>query len=134
VKMWSGRFREPLDPAFERWQRSFPFDRRLLKYELQASGAYARALRKVGVLSTEELASIEAGLDQIAEKALTSPNFLNDDEAEDVHHLLRNTSPLSSAMSALNFTAGVAATNRLRLTCGFTCARALTNFAHLWRN
>jgi argininosuccinate lyase len=88
VKMWSGRFREPLDPAFERWQRSFPFDRRLLKYELQASGAYARALRKVGVLSTEELASIEAGLDQIAEKALTSPNFLNDDEAEDVHHFV----------------------------------------------
>jgi len=28
--MWSGRFREPLDPAFESWQRSFPFDVRLL--------------------------------------------------------------------------------------------------------
>jgi argininosuccinate lyase len=88
VKMWSGRFREPLDPAFERWQRSFPFDRRLLKHELQASCAYARAVRKVGVLSAEELASIESGLDHIAEKALTSPAFLNDDEAEDVHHFV----------------------------------------------
>ena len=29
MKMWSGRFRQPLDPDFERWQRSFSFDRRL---------------------------------------------------------------------------------------------------------
>ncbi len=26
TKMWSGRFREPLNPTFESWQRSFPFD------------------------------------------------------------------------------------------------------------
>ncbi len=44
MKMWSGRFRQPLDPQFERWQRSFDFDRRLLRYELAASGAHARAL------------------------------------------------------------------------------------------
>ena len=30
AKMWSGRFREPLDRTFEQWQRSFPFDWRLL--------------------------------------------------------------------------------------------------------
>jgi len=55
---------------------------------VQASRAYAHALRKIGVLSTEELASIELGLDQIAEKALVSPDFLNDDDAEDVHHFV----------------------------------------------
>jgi argininosuccinate lyase len=86
--MWSGRFREPLDPAFERWQRSFPFDQRLLKYELQASRVYARALKKNGALSSDEFASISSGLDQIAEKALVSAAFLNDDEAEDVHHFV----------------------------------------------
>ena len=26
MKMWSGRFRQPLDSEFERWQRSFSFD------------------------------------------------------------------------------------------------------------
>ena len=31
MKMWSGRFRQPLDPEFERWQRSFRFDRGLLR-------------------------------------------------------------------------------------------------------
>lgn len=88
MKMWSGRFRQSLDPEFERWQRSFPFDRRLLKYEVEASRAYARALRKVGGLSAEELASILFGLDQIAEKAAASASFLEDDQAEDVHHFV----------------------------------------------
>jgi argininosuccinate lyase len=88
MKMWSGRFRDPLDPAFERWQRSFPFDQRLLRHELQASRVYARALKKADVLSLEELASIESGLDRIAERALIEPDFLNNYEAEDVHHFV----------------------------------------------
>ena len=29
-KMWSGRFREPLNRTFGKWQRNFPFDWRLL--------------------------------------------------------------------------------------------------------
>lgn len=88
MKMWSGRFRQPLDPDFERWQRSFGFDRRLLTYELAASGAHARALKNAGVLSADELISILLGLKQIGERAASSPEFLNDDEAEDVHHFV----------------------------------------------
>lgn len=87
MKMWSGRFRQPLDPQFERWQRSFDFDRRLLQYELAASGAHARALKNAGVLSSEELISILQGLDKIAELSV-SPAFLDDSEAEDVHHFV----------------------------------------------
>jgi len=87
MKMWSGRFRQSLDPAFESWQRSFDFDRRLLKYEIQASAAHARALKKAGVLSADELISVLQGLEQIGEKA-ASPQFLDDPEAEDVHHFV----------------------------------------------
>jgi len=87
MKMWSGRFRQSLDPAFESWQRSFEFDRRLLKYEIQASAAHARALKKVGVLSADELISVLQGLQQIGEKA-ASPQFLDDPEAEDIHHFV----------------------------------------------
>jgi len=86
--MWSGRFRQPLDPEFERWQRSFPFDRRLLPYELEASRAHAHALEQAGVLSSEELSEIERGLVEIGKKALADPSFLTDDEAEDVHHFV----------------------------------------------
>jgi argininosuccinate lyase len=88
MKMWSGRFRQALDPDFERWQRSFSFDRRLLRYELAASGAHARALKNAGVLSADELISILQGLEQIGERAAASPSFLDDDEAEDVHHFV----------------------------------------------
>jgi len=88
MKMWSGRFRQPLDAEFERWQRSFGFDRRLLHYELAASSAHARALKNAGVLSSEELISILQGLEQIGEQAAASPVFLEDAEAEDVHHFV----------------------------------------------
>jgi argininosuccinate lyase len=88
MKMWSGRFRQPLDADFERWQRSFEFDRRLLREELTASRAHAGALKNAGVLSSGELIAILQGLDQIAEKAASSPAFLEDSEAEDVHHFV----------------------------------------------
>jgi argininosuccinate lyase len=87
MKMWAGRFRQPLDPSFERWQRSFEFDRRLLKYEIAASRAHARALKNAVIVSSDELICILQGLDQIAEQA-SSPTFLDDDEAEDVHHFV----------------------------------------------
>ena len=88
MKMWSGRFRQALDPQFERWQRSFDFDRRLLSYELAASGAHARALKNAGVLSADELISILEGLQQIGEMAAASKGLVEDDEAEDVHHFV----------------------------------------------
>ncbi len=88
MKMWSGRFRAPLDPAFEQWQRSFEFDCRLLECELEASAAHARALSRAGMLSPEELEAVLGGLDQIGEQAAESAEFLNDAEAEDVHHFV----------------------------------------------
>ena len=88
MKMWAGRFQQPLDPEFERWQRSFDFDRRLLKYELAASRAHARALKNAGILTSTELGEILHGLEKIGEIAGASPEFLKDDEAEDVHHFV----------------------------------------------
>jgi len=88
MKMWSGRFRQPLDPDFERWQRSFDFDRRLLREELAASAAHASAIKNAGILSSSELITILQGLKTIGEKAAATPAFLDDTEAEDVHHFV----------------------------------------------
>jgi argininosuccinate lyase len=88
VKMWSGRFRQPLDARFEEWQRSFPFDQKLLPYELAASRAHAKMLRAAGVLTAEELDLIVSGLQEIKESAARQPGFLDDPEAEDVHHFV----------------------------------------------
>jgi argininosuccinate lyase len=88
MKMWSGRFRQPLNSEFERWQRSFGFDRRLLQYELAASAAHAAALKDGGILSANELISILQGLEQIGKQSAGSLAFFEDDEAEDVHHFV----------------------------------------------
>ena len=82
MKMWAGRFRQPLDPEFERWQRSFPFDRQLLAEEVAASKAHARALKQAGVLSAAEFVSVIGALEQVASGAT------EDESAEDVHHFV----------------------------------------------
>jgi argininosuccinate lyase len=63
--MWSGRFREPLDRTFEQWQRSFPFDWRLLPQEVAASAAHARTIAAAGILTDDELAKTLKGLEAV---------------------------------------------------------------------
>ena len=72
-KMWAGRFREPLDPAFDQWQRSFSFDRRLLPDEVAASRAWASALGLAGVFSSEEVKAVRDVLLLIEQKAAEDP-------------------------------------------------------------
>jgi argininosuccinate lyase len=83
TKMWSGRFRSPADPRFESWQRSLPFDLRLLPQELAASKAHARAIAAAGILTPAELETTLRGLDAVAATPLPDPATT---EAEDVHH------------------------------------------------
>jgi len=84
--MWGGRFERPPDESFYKFQRSFPFDRRLLPYELAVDRAWARALEGVGVLTTAEVREIGAALDEIAERAIADLAWLDNSPAEDVHH------------------------------------------------
>jgi argininosuccinate lyase len=101
--MWSGRFRQPLDPEFEQWQRSFPFDQRLIQEDILASRAHAKALLAAGVLSGDEYATMIGGLESLA---LTAQGFLNDDEAEDVHHFVEKQLQQIIGETALKLHAG----------------------------
>jgi len=91
VKMWAGRFREPLDPEFEAWQRSIVFDWRLLAQEVAASKAHASAISAAGVLTRDETAVLRGALDSIAtEYASEAGKALVRDHAsaEDIHHFV----------------------------------------------
>jgi argininosuccinate lyase len=88
VKMWSGRFRQSLDPHFEEWQRSFPFDQKLLNFELAASGAHAQALKAAGILTPAEFGLIVSALDEIGRTSEQQAGYFDDPEAEDVHHFV----------------------------------------------
>ncbi len=85
--MWEGRFSAPTDPEFDAWQRSFPFDWRLLRHELAASRAHALALGDAGMLTPAEGEAIRHALDAIdAEYGnVVAPK---DEGAEDVHHFV----------------------------------------------
>jgi argininosuccinate lyase len=90
-KMWSGRFREPLDAEFEAWQRSIIFDWRLLEEEIAASKAHASALCAAKILTADETATLRSALDAIAaEHASEAGKALVRDHAtaEDIHHFV----------------------------------------------
>jgi len=91
VKMWSGRFREPLDAEFESWQRSIVFDWRLLDEEIAASKAHASALFAAKILTKDETTKLRAALDAIgAEHASEAGKAQVRDHAtaEDIHHFV----------------------------------------------
>ncbi len=87
-KMWSGRFREPLDPAFERWQASFSFDCRLLPDEIAASRAYAKALARAGIFTADELQAVLGGLETIEKRSAADPRAPENADIEDVHQFV----------------------------------------------
>lgn len=89
MKMWSGRFREPLDPFFDQWQRSIRFDWRLLPDEIAASRAHALALEAAGVLTAGEASQIRVALSEILSDYATNPEEISAHrEAEDIHHFV----------------------------------------------
>src|SRR6201993_4956299 len=91
VKMWSGRFREPLEAEFEKWQRSIIFDWRLLPQEVAASKAHASALNAAGILTEAETSELRAALDAIAAAHASEAGkaMVRDPAvAEDIHHFV----------------------------------------------
>ncbi|HEY1803445.1 MAG TPA: argininosuccinate lyase [Terracidiphilus sp.] len=90
-KMWSGRFREPLDAEFEAWQRSIVFDWQLLDEEVAASKAHASALSAAGILSKAESMELRTALDQISAYFATpagKTRVRDHATAEDIHHFV----------------------------------------------
>jgi argininosuccinate lyase len=85
LKLWGGRFKGETDATFARLNRSFSFDRRLIRVDIQGSLAHARALLEAGVLSEEEFYRIESGLNRILERSADEPGYLDSRDAEDVH-------------------------------------------------
>jgi argininosuccinate lyase len=83
-KPWSERFSAPVDERVKRFTASVFFDRRLAKYDIQASLAHARMLAAQRILPRRDLAAIARGLSRIS-KEIESGRFRWSLDAEDVH-------------------------------------------------
>jgi argininosuccinate lyase len=102
-KMWGGRFERGPDASFYEFERSWPFDRRLLPFELALDRAWARAIAAAGILTHDEGQQIVAALDDIEMRAKSDAAWLDRSKAEDVHHfaetaLIEKLGPLGAKL------------------------------------
>ena len=67
-----------MDEAFERFNRSFPIDQRLILEDIEGSLAYAEALESIAVLTPPELKQIVNGLNQLKDRVKKAPSFLEE--------------------------------------------------------
>jgi argininosuccinate lyase len=84
MKLWGGNYEAGPDAVFWELNRSFPFDRRLVREEIAASRAWVRALGRCGAIREDEAATLERGLDEVLAKTDADPSYL-DADVEDVH-------------------------------------------------
>src|SRR5881275_613372 len=83
-KLWSGRFKEPVDERVKRFTASVEFDRRLAKQDIAGSLAHARMLAATGIITKRDLTAIERGLARIR-REIDAGSFAWSLDAEDVH-------------------------------------------------
>lgn len=81
---WSGRFAEPVAELVKRYTASVGFDQKLALFDIQGSLAHAAMLSHCDIISTQDLADIQHGLEQIKNEVLTD-NFIWSLDLEDVH-------------------------------------------------
>ena len=81
---WSGRFSEPVSEIVKRYTASIPFDYRLAEFDIQGSLAHAAMLHHVGVLSKEDLDSIQRGMAELLVE-IRAGGFNWSLDREDVH-------------------------------------------------
>ncbi|HZH07155.1 MAG TPA: argininosuccinate lyase [Lautropia sp.] len=83
-KAWSARFAEPVAELVMRYTASVDFDQRLAAADIRGSLAHADMLAHVGVLSAEDLKSIQDGF-QTIDQEIRDGVFSWSLELEDVH-------------------------------------------------
>ena len=83
-RLWGGRFEGSSAEAFDALNASLPVDRRLWQEDVRGSRAHARMLGATGIISADDAAAIDAGLQQVADElAAGSFRFVAGDE--DIH-------------------------------------------------
>ena len=60
------RIDQPQDPLFARINTSVGFDRRLWREDIEGSRVHAGGLARAGVITADELAELERGLEAVA--------------------------------------------------------------------
>ena len=84
MALWSGRFTEDVSEFTQEFGASLPVDKELYAQDIAGSKAHADMLAKTGVISEEDNAAIQAGLDRIKAR-IDAGDFEFDINDEDIH-------------------------------------------------
>ena len=85
MALWGGRFKEQASAQFKKFNDSLPVDYRLAVQDIVGSIAWAGALNEVGVLSDDEVATLEAALLELKTSVEENPKQILLSDAEDIH-------------------------------------------------
>jgi argininosuccinate lyase len=83
-QMWGGRFAGGPAAIMREINASIAVDKRLWRQDIAASKAHAAMLAKQGILSAEDAAAIDRGLDQVGEE-IAAGKLTEDLALEDIH-------------------------------------------------
>ncbi|MFZ2030674.1 MAG: argininosuccinate lyase [Vitreimonas sp.] len=83
-KMWGGRFASTPDDAMQAINASIDVDKRLWREDIEGSKAHAEMLAAQGIITREDNAAIQSGLDKIAAE-IVAGTFPFSAELEDIH-------------------------------------------------
>jgi argininosuccinate lyase len=84
MKLWGGRFEGEPSHIFEEFSGSLNFDQKLVFADVKGSQAFARALERHRILTSEETAKLISAFQEIAEEAKW-PGYFWDATDEDIH-------------------------------------------------
>jgi argininosuccinate lyase len=84
MALWGGRFRTATDELMRRFNDSIGFDRRMYAADVLGSVAYAGALARAGLITTEERDQIVVGLEQVRSE-FDAGDFQVQPADEDIH-------------------------------------------------
>ncbi|WP_448567820.1 argininosuccinate lyase [Thalassotalea ganghwensis] len=85
MALWGGRFKEQASAQFKKFNDSLPIDYRMAVQDIVGSIAWAGALHQVGVLSAQELATLEQALTELKVSVEQNPEQIHSSDAEDIH-------------------------------------------------
>jgi len=84
MTLWHGRFADGPAEELLSFTVSLHYDQRLARYDIAGSRAHVRGLKRAGILSAEDTATVLAGLDRVEEELATGA-FAFQPGDEDIH-------------------------------------------------
>jgi argininosuccinate lyase len=84
MKLWGGRFETGPSAIFEQFSGSLHFDKKLVQADIAGSQAFARALARAGILTSDEAQQLVVAFEKIGKEA-ADPKYFDGADDEDIH-------------------------------------------------